>query len=369
MGQAVPVVTDAGYGRDSMQDFRCCQQEGMGCEMKRIFIVTGAGGLLGSSIVRRLAGNSENEIRALLLPGEPDRAIADCGCRIYRGDVTDSDSLADIFDVCDGSSVFVIHCAGIVTIKSGYDPAVRAVNVEGTANVAEKALGAGARFVYISSVHAIRENPEGGDISETCEFDPDDVIGAYAKSKAEASGYIMDMVRSRGLDACILHPAGIIGPGDPGSGHMNEFVRKVAGGKLPLLPKGGYSFVDVRDVAECAVNACFKARRGECYIVSGGYFTIRELADIICEMNHRRKIRAEVPVWLIRPFVPAAELYYRLRRQTPLFTGYSLYTISSEGRFSSAKAERELGFSPRDIRETLRDATADPDLCRIRDMD
>lgn len=327
--------------------------------MNRIFIVTGAGGLLGSSIVRLLAGNSENEIRALLLPGEPDRAIADCRCRIYRGDVTDGDSLTDIFDVCRGNDVFVIHCAGLVTIKSRHDPAVRAVNVEGTANVAEKALGAGARFVYISSVHAIKENPEGGDVSEIYDFNPDDVIGAYAKSKAEASGYIIDKVRSKGLDACILHPAGIIGPGNPGSGYMNEFVRKVAGGKLPLLPKGGYSFVDVRDVAECAVTACFKGRRGECYIVSGEYFTIRELADIICEIKHRRKIRLEVPVWLIRPFVPAVELYYRLRGQTPLFTRYSLYTISSEGRFSSAKAERELGFSPRDIRETLRDAVTD----------
>lgn len=177
--------------------------------MKKIYIITGANGFLGNNIIRKLEQDDNNEIRALVLHGESVESLKNLKCKLYYGDVTKKESLSSIFENIDDRNVFVIHCAAVVYIKSKYNPLVYNVNVNGTKNIVDKVLEANAKLIYISSVHALPEKPNHGLITEITDFNPDAVKGAYAKTKAEAAKYVMDAVKSKNLNACILHPSGL----------------------------------------------------------------------------------------------------------------------------------------------------------------
>lgn len=321
--------------------------------MNKIYIITGANGFLGNNIIRKLEQEKNSEIRAFVLKGESIKSLENLKCKIYYGDVTKKESLASVFENTEGKEVFVIHCAGIVYIKSKYNPLVYNVNVNGTKNIIDKVLNINAKLVYISSVHAIPESD--GVITETFDFDPNRVEGLYAKTKAEAAKYVMDAVKTKNLNACIIHPSGIIGPNDYGNSHLTELVKEVASGKLFACVKGGYDFVDVRDVADGVINACNKNTKGECYILSNKYITIKELSDIICDCVERKKINIVLPIWIAKIFALFFEIYYNLKKQTPLFTKYSLYTLSSNANFSNKKAKEELNFKNRDMTDTIKD--------------
>ena len=321
--------------------------------MNKIYIITGANGFLGNNIIRKLEQEKNSEIRAFVLKGESVKSLENLKCKIYYGDITKKETLASVFENTDGKEVFVIHCAGIVYIKSKYNPLVYNVNVNGTKNIVDKVLNINAKLVYISSVHAIPESD--GVITETVDFDPNRVEGLYAKTKAEAAKYVMDAVKNKNLNACIIHPSGIIGPNDYGNSHLTELVKEVASGKLFACVKGGYDFVDVRDVADGVINACNKNTKGECYILSNKYITIKELSDIICDCVKRKKINIVLPIWIAKIFALFFEIYYNLKKQTPLFTKYSLYTLSSNANFSNKKAKEELNFKNRDMIDTIKD--------------
>lgn len=323
--------------------------------MKRLYIVTGANGFLGNNIIRRLERDEENEIRALVLPGSSTEALKGLRCRIFYGDVTRPETLEELFSGLNGTTCFVIHCAAMVYIKSKQDHRVYDVNVTGTKNIIEKVLEHGAKLVYVNSVHALPEKPNGEMMSEIREFDPDRVKGQYAKTKAEAARYVLEAVRTRGLNACIVHPSGIIGPGDFGSSHLTQLILDFANGRLTACVKGGYDFVDVRDVACGVLRACDRGEAGECYLLTNRFVEVKELLDQVSEVRGVKKIRTVLPMWLARLTAPLSELYYAALKQPPLYTSYSLYTLTSNSNFSKAKAEKELGYRNRPLEETVKD--------------
>lgn len=323
--------------------------------MKDIYIVTGANGFLGNNIVRALNQKPNCQVRALVSSMNRVDALKGLDCEIFEGDVTKPETLTDIFTVPDGAKVYVIHCAAIVYIKSKPNPAVHEVNVLGTKHVAEKTLAIGGKMVYVNSVHAIPELPHGEVMTEIKDFDPAKVEGIYAKSKAEAAKYILDAVKTRGLNACIVHPSGIIGPYDFKTSHLTQLIIDAATGRLKAGVKGGYDFVDVRDVTAGILSACAHGKAGECYILSGHYISIPELFQMIAKATGYKPIKTFLPLWLAKLTAPLSEIYYSLKKQPPLYTKYSLYTLESNANFSHAKADRELGYTVRAPQTTIDD--------------
>lgn len=324
--------------------------------MKKLFIITGANGFLGNNIVRKLIEDKNSEVRVLVLPEDKTDALDGLNCEIYKGDVTKKDSLNNIFEIKESNvEVYVIHCAAIVYIKSKYNPKVYEVNVNGTKNIIEKVLEINAKLVYVSSVHAITEKANNEIITEIKDFNPDKVEGQYAKTKAEIAKYVLEMVEKKGLNACIVHPSGIIGPNDFGNSHLTQLIIDFANGRLKACVKGGYDFVDVRDVADGIINACYKGRTGECYILSNRYVEIRELLNIVSEVRNTKMIKTVIPMWLAKLTAPLSEIYYALLKQAPLYTKYSLYTLGANSNFSNEKAKKELGYKNRELKETVRD--------------
>lgn len=111
--------------------------------------------------------------------------------------------------------------------------------------------------------------------------------------------------------------------------HCAAIVSEIVKGRLPMCVKGGYDFVDVRDVAKGIILAC----------------------DVVV----KKRIKVVLPIMIAKIVAPFCEIYYNLKGKTPLFTKYSLYTLSSNSNFSNEKAKRDLGFVTRDITDTVKD--------------
>ena len=253
--------------------------------MSRIFILTGAAGLLGSNISRQLIEKGE-KVRCFVLAGDPAAKFIPEGAELVYGDLLDLSSLEELFHVPEGSEVYVIHSASIVTLRPEPNSKVHAVNVDGTMHIIDMCLKHQVKkLVYISSTSAIPELPHGQKIKEVDHFLPvDSLVGYYAVTKAEASQLVLDAVAANPqFDASIVHPSGICGPNDYSFGPVAQIVSQYMHGEMKIGLEGTFNSVDVRDLADGVIAACERGGRGECYIMSNELVTMRELYDLINE--------------------------------------------------------------------------------------
>ena len=320
------------------------------------YLVTGATGFLGRAVAEELA-RRKAQVHALVLHDDPYTDLLPKEVRTVIGDVCDKSSLSDFFADAD-SRTCVIHCAGIVSVASRPGPRLYQVNVGGTWKVLRQCMEHDVgKMVYVSSVHAIPEKSKGCIISEDCEFSPGLVDGDYAKSKAAATELVFDAAE-RGLNASIVFPSGIIGPGDLQGGSFTSMAKSFLSGKLPFAVRGGYDFVDVRDVARGILACSESGEPGKGYILSGCYVTIRRMLQLVGKAAKLKYRSICLPLGLARLAAP----YYErrsLRERKPLFfTPYSVSVLASNGQFSHAAASERFAYQPRPIEETLGDMTA-----------
>lgn len=329
--------------------------------MDKLYLVTGANGHLGYSIVSSLRKQAKH-VRGLILPWDSDARLKDIGVDVYRGDVTQIESLAPFFDLSNttykSSDVIVIHTAGIISISNKKNPLIERVNVDGTRHMIACAMQMRVgRFIHVSSVHAIPEKELGNTISEVDSFDENKVVGVYAKTKAKASKIVIEAI-FKGLPGIIVHPSGIIGPDDQGHGHLTMMIEDYLNGHLTSRVKGAYDFVDVRDVAEGIIKASQVGKIGSCYILSGTQIDLNDLFENLKNLSGRKHKIHVLPTWFAKLAVPFAEVYYRLRKLPPIYSKYSLYTLQTNSLFSNEKARNELGYTVRPIEETLKDTVS-----------
>lgn len=319
--------------------------------VKKRYLVTGACGHLGSTIVRMLQ-KERAEVRGLLAPGE--KAENTGNVRYISGDVRRIETLEKLFAGGKGKQTVVIHTAGIVDIADQVSAEIYDVNVNGTKNIIALCKKYKvSRLVYVSSVHAIPEADKLSVIAETKEFSPDTVVGGYAKTKAEATKEVLKAAEE-GLDAVVVLPSGILGPYDRTGNHLVQLIKDYVRGALPACVRGGYDFVDVRDVARGCLLAAEKGRSGECYILSNRHYEIRELLKMAGTFVRTKKIPV-LPAWMARVAEPFIGIDAKRKKRRPLYTKYSLHVLNSADRFSHEKATSELGYRTRDMKTTIRD--------------
>ena len=317
----------------------------------RQYIITGACGHLARTIIKLLS-KTKCRIFGLILPGQTPEKNEQVS--YYYGDVTLPDTLDPLFADARSKDTVVIHAAGLISIADKVTEKLYDVNVNGTKNIIAKCREyAVRRLVYVSSVHAIPEKPKGEVMTEVEDFDPHLVVGAYAKTKAEATAAVLAAAKD-GLDAVVVHPSGILGVGDTEkSNHLNQVVFDAMEGKLPAGVKGGYDLVDVEDVAEGCIAAAEYGKCGECYILSGEYCTVKDLLEMVRRDAKLKKRFPILPLWMAKAVVPFFEWYAKRKKRRPLFTRYSLYTLSANALFSHQKATRDLAYHPRAISKTV----------------
>lgn len=314
-------------------------------------VVTGPSGHLGTNLVRELLERG-HEVRALCY----DRAEALDGLDVERveGDVRDRASLAAAFAGCDA----LFHLAGVIDITGGTGPLLRPVNVDGVRNAAEAALEVGVRrMIHVSSVHAYDAYRLGRPLDESSPQCASARHPGYDLSKADGERELRAVI-DRGLDAVVVNPTGIVGPYDWLPSLFGGFLLGLFKGQIVALPRGGFDFVDVRDVAGGILAAHERGRTGQNYLLSGTTCSLHELATVGADIAQVRGPRFEIPISLCHRFAPIDGIAARLTRKPRRLTHYSIETLDAQISIDGSRAREELGYAPRPLRETLVDTRA-----------
>jgi dihydroflavonol-4-reductase len=323
------------------------------------FFVTGATGHLGYHLIRFLLSRG-HQVHALVLPDDRLRKFLPPSVSITEGNLLDEQSIKKFLNQPSASPRVLIHAASRVTTELKPDALTYDINVNGVALILKQAKQHKIdHLIYVSSVHALKERPNGQPINETFMAMPKDVVGFYAKSKAEATQLVWDAHQKDQLPVSIVYPSGFIGPHDYGEGYTTLMIKEAMNQRMNISFRGGYDFVDVRDVANAIVTIAEKKLIGKTYVLSQAYIPFATLMKTIDQASNHHPFRLFIPMFLIWMALPWMGLYYRLRKKKPLLNRYALLTMSSLSIFDHGLATKDFGFQPRSLSISVQDTIAD----------
>ena len=313
--------------------------------MKTAFL-TGGTGFVGANLARALIADGWS-VRALARPGSDRRNLVDLPLEIVDGDLGD----AGLARALDGSDA-VFHVAAHYSLYRADRDALLRSNVDGTRNVLAAARTAGVpRTVYTSSVAAIGVR-HGAPADETHQSPPDELIGAYKRSKYLAEREAVRAAEA-GQDVVIVNPTTPIGPWDRKPTPTGEIFVRFLNGKMWAMVETGLNFVDVRDVAAGHLLAYDKGRSGERYILGGENLALKSLLQRVGAIVGRPAPSVAVPLWLPLAVAWTEEnVLARFGRQPTVpidgvkMSGESMY-------YDTSKAIRELGYAPKAIDDAI----------------
>jgi dihydroflavonol-4-reductase len=321
-----------------------------------MIVVTGASGLVGGNLVRTLLEQGQ-QVRALVRHDR--RSLDGLAVEQVAADLIDFNSLNHAF----AGAETVYHAAGLISLREDDWPRLEAANILGTRNVVEACLHNGVhRLVYFSSIQALQTGPDERPVDEQRPLADSAQFPPYDRSKALAEKEIMAGIQ-KGLDAVILNPTAIVGPFDFKPSYFGQATIMLALGRIPALVKGGFDWVDVRDIAWAAIQAATRGTCGERYILSGYWHSVRELAVMVESMAGKRAPVFTVPMslaWLAAPLMPLLARFTPLANGKPgsgdpIYTRNTLRWLRSNPRVSHDRASQVLGYQPRPFQETIRD--------------
>ena len=314
-------------------------------------LVTGATGHLGSRVVHALVAEGV-AVRVLYRPGDTLRALEGLRVEHHPADMLDERAVAAATEGVDA----VFHTAAMVAFDARVYERQMRVNVEGTRVVLGAAIRAGvARFVHTSTVNTLGVPPAGalGD-----EQTPDSWrkyrIG-YMDSKRVSEELVREEAARGRIEAVCVLPGTMFGPGDV-NWNAGSYVRTIAKAPLMFALPGGTTVAHVDDVARGHLLALARGRSGERYVLGGEPQTYRVLFGLIAAELGRPAPVATLPAGVLIRVARAADwLSAATGVRLPLSEGVAL-AASAALFYSSAKAVRDLGWSYRSARETIRDA-------------
>ena len=315
-------------------------------------LVTGATGFVGAAVLRCLAEAGHN-VRALVRPTSDRLNISGVDCQIVTGDLTEPDSLKRAVRNCEA----VFHVAADYRIWVPDREKMNRVNVQGTIDLILAAAAAGvSRIVYTSSVATLRLRDDGLPADEESQAELSDMIGAYKQSKFLAEREVKRLVADAGIPVIIVQPTAPFGPGDVKPTPTGRFVVEAGAGRMPAYVNTGLNVVHVDDVADGHLLAYEKGAIGESYILGGENRTLQWILETVAELTGQRPPRIRLPHWFLTPIAYVWEGVTRIRGSgEPMMTVDSVRMSRKLMYFSTEKARRELGYSPRPAVEALRD--------------
>jgi dihydroflavonol-4-reductase len=315
-------------------------------------LVTGANGFLGSAIVRALLAEG-GVVRALVRRGSDRRNLAGLPVQLVEGDVVDHESLRHATRGCDA----VFHVAADYRLWVSDPLPMYLANVDGSVNVLDAAAAAGVeRLVYTSSVAVLGINRDRTPADETTPVTLKDMIGTYKRSKFLAEQAVRRRAEELDFPVVIVNPSTPIGPRDVKPTPTGRVILDAAAGRMPAYVDTGLNLVHVDDVARGHLLALTFGRRGERYILGGQDLSLKEILRRVGEHLGRPAAHVRLPHWAVLPIALASEGIAKFTKREPRATLDGVRMARKHMYFSSAKAERELGYRWRDPQLAIGDA-------------
>jgi dihydroflavonol-4-reductase len=313
-----------------------------------LIALTGASGHIGTNLCRALLSEG-HEVRALI--NRTSKSLEEIPIIKIPGNVLDKKSLELLIKDCE----MVIHLAATISIRGVSERDLLSVNINGTRNILDVVTRLHVkRFIHFSSIHALTQEPLNEILDETRPLGLKDPI-LYNRTKAWSEQLVLEAI-NKGMDGIIINPTSVIGPNDFRPSLIGRAIIQICQNKLPGLVRGGYDWVDVRDVVSGTLQIIKKGRTGERYLISGKWLSLPDMVGIISQYYKIKKRHVIMPYWLAELGVPFMKVYAMLRDTDPLYTRESLDIIKHSHRMiSSDKAKKEFGYQPRPFETTMKD--------------
>ena len=318
-------------------------------------LVIGANGFLGSHVTRQLVADG-HQVRVMVRANANTIAIDDLDVQRYVGDIWDDDTLRAAMAGCDDVYYCVVDARGWLR-----DPApLFHTNVEGTRNVLDVAVGeavAGTlhRFIFTSSYVTVRRRR--GRTTSEADIISDRGLTPYVRSRVQAEELVLRYAREKGLPAIAMCVSTTYGSGDWGRTPHGAIIAGAAFGKLPFVMSGiELEAVGVDDAARAMVLAAERGRVGERYLISEKMISNAEVARIAAEAADVAPPAKAIPLPMSYALATLGTLKARLRRTDERLSLDSLRLMRAEGPLDHSKAVRELGWQPRPVEESIREA-------------
>jgi dihydroflavonol-4-reductase len=313
-------------------------------------LVIGASGFLGSHVTRQLVEAGE-DVRVMLRRTSSTNGIDDLAVERCYGDVFDDDALRAAMAGCD----VVYYC--VVDARMWLrDPApLFKTNVEGLRHVLDAALGADLRkFVFTSTAGTLAISDDG----PVTEDDPHnwDQGGAYIEARVAAEKMVLSYARDRGLPAVAMCVSTTYGPGDWAPTPHGSLLAGVAAGRFPFYFGYSSEVVGIEDAARAMLLAAERGRNGERYIVSDRYMSVRELHSIAATAVGGRPPAIGIPMAVMRAGARVNDVMARLLRRDLPFAHAGMRMAELMSPLDHSKAERELGWTPEPVEDSIRKA-------------
>jgi dihydroflavonol-4-reductase len=319
---------------------------------KKRTLVTGGTGFVGSAVIRALLA-ADASVVALVRPNSDRRNLTNLPVEQCEGRLEDAVSLERALAGCTA----LFHIAADYRLWVPDPAAMHRANVDGTRDLMQAALKAGIkRVVYTSSVATLGLRADHQPADETTPVALADMIGTYKRSKFLAEEEVRRLVTEAGLPAVIVNPSTPIGPRDIRPTPTGRIIVDAASGRIPAYVDTGLNLVHVDDVAAGHLLAFERGRVGERYVLGGDDLDLAAVLAVIAELCGRRKPLIRLPRAAIYPIAAAAEMFARVTGREPFVTVDALRMAKKKMFFSSAKAQRELGYQTRPAREAINDA-------------
>jgi len=317
-----------------------------------LVLVTGASGFVGSAVAR-IAQQKGYAVRVLVRPTSPRTNVADLDAEIVTGDMRDETSMRAALR----GVRYLLHVAADYRLWAPDPGEIERSNLEGTEATMRAALKEGVeRIVYTSSVATLKVTSSGNSADETSPLKADQAIGVYKRSKVLAERAVERMIAQDGLPAVIVNPSTPIGPRDVKPTPTGRIIVEAALGKIPAFVDTGLNLVHVDDVAAGHFLALERGKIGERYILGGENLPLQQMLADIAALTGRKAPTISLPRWPLYPLAMGAEALAKFTKREPFVTVDGLKMSKNKMYFSSAKAERELGYRARPYREGLSDA-------------
>ncbi|ACG72456.1 NAD-dependent epimerase/dehydratase [Anaeromyxobacter sp. K] len=310
-------------------------------------LVTGGTGFLGAALVPLLA-RAGHRLRLLQRSAAPEAEAL--GADVRRAGLEDAEAVRAALDGVDA----VFHLAGQVDFDPAEPARLYELHVQGTRRLLEACVAAGVRRVILASTSGtIAVSKEERVATEADPYPIAAVAGwPYYLSKIFQEKAALRIHRDTGLPVVVLNPSLLLGPGDARLS-STDVVFKFLERRIPAMPTGGLSFVDVRDAARAFAAALERGRPGERYLLGGANLTFRDFFGRLERLSGVAAPRVALPGGLN---VAGARLLEKLSGWRGAEAPIDAPSVEMGEHFwycDSRKAEEALGFSARDPQETL----------------